>query len=66
MPAGKERRQEKMIIICIMITTVIFSVLMGMLIGIDWLLDQSDPISIMLIIGYAILIIGLTYTAYRL
>lgn len=55
-----------MIIICIMITTVIFSVLMGMLIGIDWFLDQSDPISIMLIIGYAILIIGLTYTAYRL
>lgn len=66
MSAGKERRQEEMIIICIMITTVIFSVLMGMLIGIDWLLDQSDPISIMLIIGYAVLIIGLTYTAYRL
>lgn len=55
-----------MIIICIMITTVIFSVLMGMLICADWLFDDWDAPSVIAIMGYTLLIIGLAYTAYRL
>lgn len=55
-----------MIIVLIMITTVFFSAMMGALIGIDWLLDQADPVSVMLIVMYALFIILLTVTAYRL
>lgn len=55
-----------MIIVLIMITTVIFAVIMGALIGIDWLLERAEPVSIMLIVMYALFIILLTVTAYRL
>lgn len=54
------------IIFFIIIPIVIFSVLMGMLICADWMFDDWPPLSVIAIIGYAILIFGLAYTAYRL
>lgn len=62
----EESEQENKIIVLIMITAVIFSAMMGALIGNDWLLEDAEPISIMLIICYVIFIMILTYPAYRL
>lgn len=54
------------IIFFIIIPIVIFSVLMGMLICADWMFDDWDAPSVIAIMGYALLILWLAYTAYRL